>query len=44
MEDEEDFPRGGQSVLTALERREIRQQAMNDTLFREVRVNTCTYV
>ena len=36
-EEEEDFPRGGQGVLLALEKREIRDQAMNEhTLFREV--------
>ena len=34
--EEQDFPRGGQSVLTPLEKRVIREQAMKDSLFKEV--------
>ena len=36
-EEEQDFPRGGHSVLTPLEKKVIREQATKDTLFNEVR-------
>ena len=36
---EEDFPRGGDDVLTGLERRKIRQEAERDALF-QVRAGT----
>ena len=39
-EGEEDFPRGGQSVLTPLEKRVIREQAMNESLFKEVYISS----
>lgn len=35
---EEDFPRGGEEIITPLERRKIRHQAQQDDLFGKVRV------
>lgn len=34
--EEEDFPRGGDEVLSALEQRTIKKQAQRDVLFGEV--------
>lgn len=35
---EEDFPRGGQEVITPLERRKIITQATHDDLFGKVKI------
>ena len=37
MDPEVDFPRGGAGVLTALEVRDVKHQAKQDVLFKEVR-------
>ena len=37
MEPEVDFPRGGAGVLTALEIRDVKHQAKQDVLFKDVR-------
>ena len=41
MEPEIDFPRGGAGVLTALEIRDVKQQAKQDVLFKDVRQSYC---
>ena len=41
---EEDFPRGGDDVITPLERRTLRHQAQQDILFGKVHVHNFIHV
>ena len=44
MEPEIDFPRGGAGVLTALEIRDVKHQAKQDVLFKDVCKAYCEHL
>ena len=41
---EEDFPRGGEEIITPLERRKIRYQAQHDDIFGKVIISHTDHI